>query len=90
MINPASIIKYFIMETKSFEFQNLVVQVFQSKKFDFVYVIKSGNRLYNITKSCVSKLIPSPGIYKIRAKQYVNDKGFYSLYIHTASLHIPA
>ena len=78
------------METKSSEFNNLVVQVFQSKKFDFVYVIKAGNSFYNITKSCISKLIPSPGIYKICAKAYVNDKGFKSLYIHTASLHIPA
>lgn len=78
------------MENKSSEFQNLVVQVFQSKKFDFVYVIKAGDSFYNITKSYVSKLIPSPGIYKIRAKAYVNDKGFNSLYIHTACLHIPA
>lgn len=78
------------METNFSDFQNLVVQVFQSKKYDFVYVIKSGNSFYNITKSCVSKLIPSPGIYKIRAKQYVNDKGFNSLYIHTAQKHIPA
>ncbi len=78
------------METKSFDFQNLVVQVFQSKKYDFVYVIKAGDSFFNITKSCVSKQIPAPGIYKIRAKQYVNDKGFKSLYIHTASLHIPA
>jgi len=76
--------------TSSSEFENLVVQVFNSKKYDFVYVIKAGNSFYNITKSCVSKLIPSPGIYKIRAKQYVNDKGFNSLYIHTAMLHIPA
>ena len=90
MINPASITKLFVMETNFSDFQNLVVQVFQSKKYDFVYVIKSGNTFFNITKSCVSKLIPSPGIYKIRAKQYVNDKGFNSLYIHTASLHIPA
>lgn len=78
------------MKTNFSDFQNLVVQVFQSKKYDFVYVIKSGNTFFNITKSCVAKLIPSPGIYKIRAKQYVNDKGFNSLYIHTASLHIPA
>ena len=78
------------METKSSDFQNLVVQVFQSKKFDFIYVIKAGNSFYNITKSCVAKQIPSPGIYKIRAKAYVNDKGFNSLFIHTASLHIPA
>ena len=78
------------METKSSDFQNLVVQVFQSKKYDFIYVIKAGNSFFNITKSCVSKVIPAPGIYKIRAKQYVNDKGFDSLYIHTASLHIPA
>ncbi len=76
--------------TSSSDFQNLVVQVFQSKKYDFVYVIKSGNSFFNITKSCVSKQIPSPGIYKIRAKQYVNDKGYDSLYIHTALLHIPA
>lgn len=76
--------------TNSSDFQNLVVQVFQSKKFDFVYVIKAGNSFYNITKSCVSKVIPAPGIYLIRAKAYVNDKGFDSLYIHTASKHIPA
>lgn len=78
------------MKTKSSEFNNLVVQVFQSKKFDFLYVIKAGNSFYNITKSCVAKQIPSPGIYLVRAKAYVNDKGFNSLYIHTASLHIPA
>lgn len=78
------------METKSFDFQNLVVQVFQSKKYDFIYVIKAGNSFYNITKSCVSKLIPAPGIYKIRAKAYKNDKGYDSLYIHTALLNIPA
>lgn len=76
--------------TSSSEFENLVVQVFNSKKYDFVYVIKAGNSFYNITKSCVSKLIPSPGIYKIRAKAYKNDKGYDSLYIHTALLHIPA
>ena len=76
--------------TSSSEFENLVVQVFNSKKYDFVYVIKAGNSFYNITKSCVSKLIPSPGIYKIRAKAYNNDKGYDSLYIHTASLYIPA
>lgn len=78
------------METNFSDFQNLVVQVFQSKKFDFIYVIKSGDRFFNITKSAVSKLIPSPGIYKIRAKAYVNDKGFNSLYIHKAVKHIPA
>lgn len=78
------------MKNSSSEFENLVVQVFNSKKFDFLYVIKAGNSFYNISKSCVSKSIPSPGIYKIRAKAYKNDKGFDSLYIHTASLHIPA
>lgn len=78
------------MKNTSSEFQNLVVQVFQSKKYDFIYVIKAGDSFFNITKSYVSKQIPSPGIYKIRAKQYVNDKGFNSLYIHTAMLHIPA
>jgi len=90
-INPASITKLFVMKnTNSSDFQNLVVQVFQSKKFDFIYVIKSGNTFFNIVKSAVSKQIPSPGIYLVRAKQYINDKGFDSLYIHTASLHIPA
>jgi hypothetical protein len=76
--------------TSPSEFENLVVQVFNSKKYDFVYVIKAGDSFFNITKSCVSMKIPAPGIYKIRAKQYVNDKGFKSLYIHTAMLHIPA
>ena len=76
--------------TSSSEFNNLVVQVFNSKKHDFLYVIKAGNSFYNITKSSVSKSITSPGIYKIRAKAFKNDKGFDSLYIHTASLHIPA
>lgn len=77
--------------TSSSEWKNLVVQVFQSKKLDFIYIIKAGETfLPNVIKNTVLKHIPSPGIYQIQCKQYTNDKGFDSLYIHTATKHIPA
>jgi len=77
--------------TSSSEWKNLVVQIFQSKKHAFLYICKAGNTfLPAINKAVVSKLIPSPGIYKIRCKQYKNDKGYESLYILTAQQHIPA
>jgi len=77
--------------TSSSEWKDLVVQIFQSKQHDFLYICKAGETfLPAIKKATVSKHIPSPGIYKIRCKQYKNDKGYESLYIHTAQQHIPA
>jgi hypothetical protein len=77
--------------TSSSEWKDLVVQIFHSKKHDFLYICKAGETfLPAIKKATVSKHIPSPGIYKIRCKQYIDDKGYKGLYIHTAQQHIPA
>jgi len=77
--------------TSSSEWKDLVVQIFQSKQHDFLYICKAGETfLPAIKKAVVSKHIPEPGIYKIRCMQFVNAKGYESLYIHTAHKHIPA
>jgi hypothetical protein len=74
------------MENDNSSWRDLVVQIFQSKSYNFLYVVKAGDGfLPNIKKDVVSKQIPSPGIYKIRCKQYTDDKGYKSLYIHTAT-----
>lgn len=72
--------------TSSSEWKNLVVQIFNSKKHDFLYLVKAGETfLPNVKKCIVAKLIPCEGIYRIQCKQFVNDKGYKSLYIHTAT-----
>ena len=75
----------------SSEWKDLVVQIFNSKSYAFLFIVKSGDTfLPKIKKACVSKQIPEAGIYKIRCKQYKDDKGYDALYIHTACKHIPA
>lgn len=77
--------------TSSSEWKNLVVQIFNSKQHDFLYVCKAGETfLPNIKKAVVSKQIPEAGIYKIHCKQYIDDKGYKSLYIHTAEKLVKA
>lgn len=77
--------------TSASDWKDLVVQIFQSKSYAFLFIVKSGDTfLPRIKKACVSKLIPEPGIYKIRCTQYKDDKGYDALYIHTAEKHIPA
>jgi len=79
------------MKTYDSSWKDLVVQIFQSKTHAFLYVCKAGETFLPAIKKClVSKQIPEPGIYKIRCKQFKNDKGYESLYIHTAHKHIPA
>jgi len=74
------------MENDNSSWKELVVQIFQSKLHTFLYVVKAGDGfLPNIKKSVVSKQIPEAGIYKIRCRQFVNAKGYESLYIHTAT-----
>lgn len=79
------------MKNTSTEWQDLVVQIFHSKQYDFLFIVKSGETfLPRIKKACVSKLIPEPGIYKIRCTQYKDAQGYDALYIHKAIKHIPA
>jgi hypothetical protein len=76
----------FTMENDNSSWKDLVVQIFQSKSYNFLYVVKAGDGfLPSIKKAVVSKQIPEAGIYKIRCKQYTDDKGYKSLYIHTAT-----
>jgi hypothetical protein len=69
----------------------LVVQIFNSKKHDFLYTVKAGETfLPNVSKAVVSKLIPKAGIYKINCASFINEKGYESLYISKAAPYKPA
>jgi len=69
----------------------LVVQIFNSKKHAFLYTVKAGEAfLPNVPKAAVFSKIPKPGIYKINCAEYTNEAGYKSLYIGKAAPYIPA
>jgi hypothetical protein len=75
------------MKTTSASFETFLVEIFQSKQHDYLYCIKIINTtlwLPKIPKAVIAKQISKPGRYWITAKQYKNDKGYDSLYIHNA------
>lgn len=70
------------LQTKS-----ALVSIFNSKDFDFLYVVKLVNTdlfLPRVQKAVVRDMIKSDGLYNITYRLYTNAKGYDTLYISKA------
>jgi hypothetical protein len=67
--------------------QDALVNIFHCKSHNFLYVIKKANSetwLPRLPKAVVKDMIQSPGLYQIIYRLYKNEKGYESLFIHSA------
>jgi hypothetical protein len=73
---------------KNFVTKDALVNIFNSKQHDFLYIIKEINSelfLPKVPKAVVKDMIKSPGLYHINYRLYKNAEGYESIYIGKAA-----
>lgn len=68
--------------------KNALVNIFNSKQHDFLYVIKQTNTdlfLPRVPKAVVRDMIKSEGLYNISYRIFTNKAGYESIYISKAA-----
>ena len=68
--------------------KNALVNIFNSKQHDFLYIVKQINSdlfLPRVPKAVVKDIIKSEGLYNISYRIYTNEKGYESIFISKAA-----
>lgn len=68
--------------------KNAIVNIFNSKQHDFLYIVKQINSdlfLPRVPKAVVKDIIKSEGLYNISYRIYTNEKGYESIFISKAA-----
>lgn len=86
--NPSTASQIKLFDMKDLVTKNALVNIFNSKQHDFLYIVKQINSdlfLPRVPKAVVKDIIKSEGLYNISYRIYTNEKGYESIFISKAA-----